>query len=679
MERNHATRYLRKLLDDNGLRDWHIRLNQNNNKFLGSALHGDKCIVLSAHHVDTHGQLEIEDTIKHTVAHALTPGHGHDAIWSDKAIELGCSNTFPCATYGFDAQAIDAIRSGATLQVEYEEQIIRTPKYTIGKLQDKCPTCGRVAKATKTQDFVSDDGSKSRVITLWCGHLIYKDLGKVSPFHTLAFDGDSNCHHVWGKDRDRSKCIRCGARKLYDFQVDGARKIEENGGRFALFDEQGLGKGIQALAYLKFHKEAWPFLWVTKAATVYPHIKEIIRVLGDEAMPWVIRGGKTPAIPGMNHIASYGVFRHLPNLEQFKRAGIKTIILDECQAIMNPDADRTQAIRSICHSIEGLKLIPTSGTPWKNRGSEFFVVLNLLDPITFHSFENFKKEDCETYLHGRAKKVGGIKKPLEFQKKIAHIAVRRERAEVMPELPLINRTKIICEVPEHARVTYEEEEKGLAALYNDYVQDGTENSFKAQQGYLEYLVRMRQILGLAKVPTTVDYAMEFLEETERKLVIFVHHIKVGQLIFNQLENWCKANGYPQPLQLNAMMDPMERGAIVEKFNSKHYRLLIASTLASGEGLNLQTCSDCVMHERQWNPANEEQAEGRFIRIGQDADSVNAVYVHADDSIDIDLDGIVERKRLQFHNAMNKGKMPIWSQEDIIKDLVAKIAKKRRAA
>ena len=46
--------------------------------------------------------------------------------------------------------------------------------------------------------------------------------------------------------------------------------------------------------------------------------------------------------------------------------------------------------------------------------------------------------------------------------------------------------------------------------------------------------------------------------------------------------------------------------------------MVASQLAAGEGLNLQTCSDCVMHERQWNPGKEEQAEGRFIRIGQTA-------------------------------------------------------------
>ena len=62
-----------------------------------------------------------------------------------------------------------------------------------------------------------------------------------------------------------------------------------------------------------------------------------------------------------------------------------------------------------------------------------------------------------------------------------------------------------------------------------------------------------------------------------------------------------------------------------------------SQLASGEGLNLQTCCDCVMHERQWNPGKEEQCEGRFIRIGSTATSVSAVYTHMEGLTAIDAD------------------------------------------
>jgi len=78
----------------------------------------------------------------------------------------------------------------------------------------------------------------------------------------------------------------------------------------------------------------------------------------------------------------------------------------------------------------------------------------------------------------------------------------------------------------------------------------------------------------------------------------------------------------------------------------------------------------VMHERQWNPSKEEQCEGRFIRIGSAATSVNAVYANLDGitAIDAQFDNIVERKRVQFHNAMNKGEAVKWNEDSLMKEL-----------
>ena len=58
---------------------------------------------------------------------------------------MGCDNVSPCSNLSFTPEAIDAIRSGATLEVEIDEQVIRTPRYKITRLQDKCVECGKVA------------------------------------------------------------------------------------------------------------------------------------------------------------------------------------------------------------------------------------------------------------------------------------------------------------------------------------------------------------------------------------------------------------------------------------------------------------------------------------------------------------------------------------------------------
>ena len=104
--------------------------------------------------------------------------------------------------------------------------------------------------------------------------------------------------------------------------------------------------------------------------------------------------------------------------------------------------------------------------------------------------------------------------------------------------------------------------------------------------------------------------------------------------------------------------------------------MVASTLACGEGLDLQTCADTIMHERQWNPQNEEQAApGRFRRIGQESNVINITVPEAEGTIDEQLDNIVERKRLDFHVVMNKGQAPTWNEGDIGKELAKIIISK----
>jgi len=545
------------------------------------------------------------------------------------------------------------------------------------RLQDKCETCGKVA-VVKSLSIVAVSSGRKKVIQLECGHFIFQDAQSTSAFETITFDGSPDCKHLWGTAKSRTICQICSARRLYEYQVKGAQFLEEANGRGALFDEQGLGKTIQALAYLKFHEnDAWPYLWVTKSGIKFQHAKEIVRVLGKHALPQVLQKGTDTLIPGMSgYLCSYDIFRRLKNLEMFKEAGVKSVILDEVQAIKNPDSSRTQSVRKAVRDIG--KVIPTSGTPWKNRGSEFFVVLNLLDPKLFGNYEAFKRNDVAYYYEGNREKEGGLRNPVEFKKKIAHIAIRRERIEVMPELPLISRNKLTVEVPDYARKAYKENEDALVNMYNQAVIDGEEDSFETQQKIMQNLIIMRAIVGMAKVDATCEFAQEFLEETDRKLVIFVHHIDVGKAMFARMQTWCVEENVPQPLVLTASLSSEERFHVQEQFNSPYKRLMIASTLASGEGLNLQTCSDCVIHERQWNPANEEQVEGRFIRIGQMATAVTATYVHGDDTIDTILDSIVEAKRREFANAMNKaGYVQTWQEDSIVKQLAQALANRRR--
>jgi SNF2 family DNA or RNA helicase len=671
MIREDAIKLCREELDKQNLTDWHIRLTQKiegRNTFLGLCSYKDKCIILNAHHLDIHPEIEVLNTVRHEVAHALCPGEQHNEIWAAKARELGCTNTLPCSHLSFSPEIIDAIRSGATVEVSYETEVIHRPKYQITRLQDKCEVCGKVAKSLRENLITNSDPFKpnEKFIFLECGHLLVKKIPKGTPFQTLKSSDDKT---------------------LYPFQIDGARFIEQalsvNKGA-AVFDEMGLGKTVQALAYLKFHNEALPVLFIVKSGIKFQWFKEILRWCGDEYLAQVINSSNDWVIPNLKaYIISYDMMvfktRKSKNGKEIKQGfdiqkfidrGIKTIIIDECQQIKNPDASRTQQVRKLAKDCQ---VIALSGTPWKNRGSEFFTILNMLAPMKFPSYQGFLNRWVDFYNHGDRVKQGGIRKVKEFKEYIQDIAIRREVNEVMKELPEVNRTLHFVEMDNVSQTTYDDEVSDFVKWFNDKVISGEEmNSFGDSSNILAKLARMRHITGLSKIPATMEFAENFYEETDRKLVIFVHHKDVGEILHQQMKD-----KFDIPvMKLTAELNSLERFKLQEDFQTIPRAFMIASTLASGEGINLQTCGDAILHERQWNPQNEDQAApGRFRRIGSIHSQVNVIFMTAAGTVDEILADIVERKRSFFHNAMNSGEMPVWKQGDIVKELTEGIVKK----
>jgi len=453
----------------------------------------------------------------------------------------------------------------------------------------------------------------------------------------------------------------------------------------AVFDEMGLGKTIQAGAVVYFNQAICsPTLYIVKAGLKYQWASFIMHWMPGH-FPQVINSSKDNLWPGFKHyIISYDMLvsksRTLKSgkvvtsgfdIKKFDAIGIKCVVLDECQQIKNVDSSRTQMVRRV---VKDKKVIALSGTPWNNRGSELFPVLNMLSPMKFASEANFKREWVSYYNQGPYIKEGGIKahRLAAFKEYTSDICIRRERTEVMPELPLVNRTKLNVVMDDSQEKVYDEAVDEFVKWYEDQMGEISGMMIIAA------MQKMRHLVALAKVPATLEHVSEFVENTDRKLVVFAHHKDVQQILFDEIHT---AYGDQMLiLKLDAEMNPLQRHEAQEKFNAASRAIMVASQLAAGEGLNLQTCSDCVMHERQWNPGKEEQCEGRFIRIGSVADRVDAVYAHLEGitAIDSQLDVIVERKRIQFHEVHNKGEAAKWSEDSMMRDLASSIVNAHNA-
>lgn len=503
-----------------------------------------------------------------------------------------------------------------------------------------CPTCGKIAVEKSCIAF-----STNKLISLECGHIVSESV--------LA-------------GADYSSIISSDGRKLMPYQIEGVKFIEQANGRALIGDEQGLGKTVQALSFVKLHlNELGPVVIATKTSLKLQWMHEVLRWIGTRNVQ-VITTSKEFAMPGFDiYIITYDI---LKSDSVFSMVDIKTLILDECQAIKNHISGRAKAVQSIVdnHKIE--HVIGLSGTPIKNHAGEYFTILNLLNPTRFPTHAGYLQRYCDTYDGGMyGPKVGGLKNPELFHQQTADFIIRRTKDEVLKDLPSLTRSFYHIELQKNVTSAYNEASAELEKLF---YADEDENTMTSM---IAIMTKMRQITGVSKVEAAIEFVTDFLLSTDRKITVFVHHKLVHSLLREKLTQWLKDGGYSPLLEISSEMNADARALACKKFAESEYRVMIASTLAAGEGLNLQFCSDAIMLERQWNPANEEQAEARFHRYGQ-KNAVNITYMIASETIDEYFTEIVEQKRAIVASTLDNKEIA-WESNNLMRELASVIVAK----
>jgi SWI/SNF-related matrix-associated actin-dependent regulator of chromatin subfamily A-like protein 1 len=549
------------------------------------------------------------------------------------------------------------------------------------QLVEKCQHCGKIAD--ETSRFPLRNGEV--IVSLRCGHAIVKK----------AYIADENELKYLIESKD--------GKKPFPYQIEGTKFVETAGLRAMIMDEPGLGKTLQALLAVYLHADtALPCLIITKSSIVNQIYKEMYRFFGYRTgyIAQIISKGTDVPVPGFDfYIVSYDVLRRISGRTKNKEIsdinwneenrkvnpmlqfGFKSVILDEVQAIKNPDSARTKEVREICKNVE--HIICLSATPAKNNAAELFIPLNILRPTQFRNYKSFVRQHVDQYWSGRSYKLGGLKNPEYFKEQTKDFIIRRKRADVLPELPT-GANRLFREV-DFQSIQLENAYKAAQKEFQDYyfsVGEKGLNSFQNATNILAMLTAMRKLTGIAKVPAVVDFLEEFIKGTDRKIVVFLHHLDAKDLLELHLKKLSEAyrkDGENEvadgliPLFLHAGLPQAARNDMVEKFRTNSSRIMIASTLAAGEGLNIQFVSDAIMMERQWNPANEEQAEGRFIRIGMTADRVDVHYFIASGTVDEFFTELVEIKRAAM-NTIDGGEF-VWNESSLLKDLAEAVATK----
>jgi SNF2 family DNA or RNA helicase len=556
-------------------------------------------------------------------------------------------------------------------------------------LRPDCPECGKPARQVssfhvnlpKVVDGVVKP-IRTLITKLECGHSIREEKCEIFDFSSL-----------------RSVTNKF----LFPFQIEACERSVKSGFKAILRLDMGLGKTVISATLLRqYWKELTPALIICKASMTEQWLQELMDWCPDRLFQILESTRDRPAKGFKAFIVSQdllaprtdkkGQVKENSGLPWLMDYPLKTIIYDEVQHIKNPDAKRTRFVQDLAAKTPNF--LAPSGTPIKNHFGEYFTILNIIDPKNFSNRTFFIDQFCEyTYSKTtggtKAPKIGGLRKDRydRFHEITKNYIIDYERDVVMAQLPKIFRQRRYFAMGQETKEAYARELENFMSIY----EDEDDNEFSKRNRIDQSFIVMRQIVGFSKVAPTVDYVTEWLDDHDEerellnggsklvakpKIVIFIHHINVGTILESKLTPILRERGFEPPIRLLGGISGKQSYAIEQEFkNNPLRRVLIASTLAAGEGKNFQFCSDAVLMERQWNPPNEEQAEARFPRPGTTASQVNILYPVALGTVDEYLAELVEKKRQYLLTA--KGKWSNFNESEIMKELIEKLAREGR--
>lgn len=426
---------------------------------------------------------------------------------------------------------------------------------------------------------------------------------------------------------------------LRDYQragVDWLRFLGDAGLGALLADDMGLGKTLQTLCALEGRT------LVVAPTSVLPNWADEIARFRPALRVAVYHGAGRALEPGADvTLTSYALLRR--DREALAAVAWDTLVLDEAQAIKNPDSQVARA----AFALRGARRVALTGTPVENRLEELWSELHFLNPGLLGGRSDFEERTAGPVSRGDAE--AGAR----LRERIRPFVLRRRKADVAPELP--PRTDLVL----HVALRREERE-----LY-EAVRAATVPEVMRQlasgggvMAALEALLRLRQACchpGL--VPGQPDPAdsskLELLLERLDTAVADGHKA----LVFSQ---WTSLLDRVEPLLRDAGIPfvrldgtTSDRGGVVRRFQADDGPpVFLVSLRAGGTGLNLAAADHVFLLDPWWNPAVEDQAADRAHRIGQD----RPVFVHrlvARDTVEERILALQERKRAVAEAALGE--------------------------
>jgi len=383
-----------------------------------------------------------------------------------------------------------------------------------------------------------------------------------------------------------------------------------------LADDMGLGKTVQTLAMLQGLKETESdqatllimptsliYNWELEAKKFTPDLK-ILAYTGTNRNKDVSLFQNYDLV-----LTSYGIVRL--DIDLLKSFYFHYTILDESQAIKNPNSNISKAVRKLNSRF---RLILT-GTPLENSTLDLWSQMTFINPGLLGNQSFFKNEFLKPIEkkkdENKTRKLNSIIKPF---------ILRRHKSQVATELPEKVESVKYCAMTAMQDERYEE----AKSYYRNKILEQIE-TFGVKKSHFLLLQGLTKLRQIANHPRMVeeDYQGDSgkLEDVSlmltnaisegHKILVFSQFVKHLSILCNYLDNMDITYAYLDG-------STKDRQSQVESFQeNEDVKVFMISLKAGGLGLNLTKADYVFILDPWWNPAVEQQAIDRAHRIGQE--------------------------------------------------------------
>jgi DNA repair and recombination protein RAD54B len=450
---------------------------------------------------------------------------------------------------------------------------------------------------------------------------------------------------------------REGIKFLYEC-VMGMRDF--NGQGAILADEMGLGKTLQTIALLWTLLKQNPIhgnqgvikkaLIVCPATLITNWKKEFQKWLGNERIGVLVADDKKTKFTDFTHGRSYSVmiigYEKLRTVQDELKKGsqVDIVIADEGHRLKTAQNKSAQAIRSLNTPMR----VILSGTPIQNDLSEFFMMVDFVNPGLLGTHNTFKKEFESPIVKSRqpAASEKDVEKGNAREEELSSLTkqfILRRTAEILSEyLPPKTEYVLFCK-PTQAQIQVYQHV--LASPFFGKVLGSSEASLQlimllkkvcnapslltrkddaipSNSNVAELLDAIPpELLHQAPVKSSAKFRVldqmlkELSQKTKEKIVLVSNYTSTLDILGQHLASMSLPF-----LRLDGNTPTARRQDLVDTFNktpaSQNFAFLL-SAKSGGTGLNLIGASRLVLFDVDWNPAVDLQAMARIHRDGQE--------------------------------------------------------------